>query len=129
MKILTAYWHQFWHVLIGPAKREFYHQPQTCGVYDSFLGIPFNVMFIEISCTCGKVFYESPSEIKQPNIMNTDKDKFKFYKDEADEWRWQRFSPNGNEVGAATEGYKNMKDCEANAKRNGYDSSVHALVD
>ena len=33
------------------------------------------------------------------------------------EWRWTRFAPNGEIVGASTEGYKRKRDCLANAKR------------
>jgi uncharacterized protein YegP (UPF0339 family) len=51
--------------------------------------------------------------------MSSD-DKWEIYKDKQEEWRWRRTAPNGNIVGAATEGYKNRQDCEANAKRNGY---------
>ncbi|MFD2586141.1 YegP family protein [Croceitalea marina] len=47
-------------------------------------------------------------------------DKWEFYKDKKKEWRWRRTAPNGDIVGASTEGYKNKSDCIANAKRNGY---------
>jgi hypothetical protein len=33
------------------------------------------------------------------------------------EWRWRRVAPNGEIVGASTEGYKRKVDCLANAKR------------
>lgn len=46
-------------------------------------------------------------------------DTFEFYKDKADEWRWRRTASNGEIVGAASEGYKNRADCEANAHRDG----------
>jgi uncharacterized protein YegP (UPF0339 family) len=52
--------------------------------------------------------------------MSTSADKWEIYKDNKGEWRWKRTAPNGNEVGASTEGYKNREDCVANAKRNGY---------
>lgn len=48
-------------------------------------------------------------------------DKWEFYKDVGDQWRWRRTSPNGNIVGASTEGYANKNDCEGNARRNGWD--------
>lgn len=48
------------------------------------------------------------------------KDQFNFYKDNADEWRWRRTASNGEIVGASTEGYKNLHECEANAVRNGW---------
>jgi uncharacterized protein YegP (UPF0339 family) len=48
-------------------------------------------------------------------------DKFKFGKNPKGEWRWNRKAPNGKIVGASTEGYRNKADCEANAKRNGWD--------
>jgi uncharacterized protein YegP (UPF0339 family) len=47
-------------------------------------------------------------------------DKWEFYKDKTAEWRWRHWDGNGNEIGAATEGYKNLADCEQNAKRNGF---------
>lgn len=47
-------------------------------------------------------------------------DKWNFYKDHRNEWRWTRKAPNGNVVGASTEGYARKIDCLANAKRNGY---------
>ena len=47
-------------------------------------------------------------------------DKWKFYKDAENQWRWQRTAPNGNIIGASTEGYKNKTDCVGNARRNGW---------
>jgi outer membrane protein OmpA-like peptidoglycan-associated protein/uncharacterized protein YegP (UPF0339 family) len=48
-------------------------------------------------------------------------DKWEFYKDHENKWRWRRTAPNGNIVGATTEGYVNKVDCEGNARRNGWD--------
>lgn len=48
-------------------------------------------------------------------------DKWEFYKDRANEWRWRRTARNGEIVGASCEGYKNRSDCIANAKRPGLD--------
>jgi outer membrane protein OmpA-like peptidoglycan-associated protein/uncharacterized protein YegP (UPF0339 family) len=50
-------------------------------------------------------------------------DKWEFYKDADTKWRWRRTAPNGNIVGASTEGYANKVDCEANAQRNGWKSN------
>lgn len=47
-------------------------------------------------------------------------DTWVFYQDDRSEWRWRRTAPNGNIVGASTEGYRNRQDCVANARRNGY---------
>lgn len=47
-------------------------------------------------------------------------DKWEFYQDKADEWRWRRTASNGKVVGASSEGYKNKQDCIENAKRHGY---------
>ena len=47
-------------------------------------------------------------------------DKWKFYTDNAGEYRWRRTAPNGNIIGASTEGYTKKADCLANARRNGY---------
>jgi uncharacterized protein YegP (UPF0339 family) len=44
-------------------------------------------------------------------------DKIQPYKDEAGEWRWTRTAPNNEEVGASTEGYKNIQDCMDNLTR------------
>ena len=49
-------------------------------------------------------------------------DKWEFYKDSQEQWRWRRTAPNGNIVGAATEGYVNKADCEGNARRNGWET-------
>lgn len=46
-------------------------------------------------------------------------DKWKIYKDSEGKWRWNRTAPNGNIVGASSQGYVNKADCEANATRNG----------
>jgi uncharacterized protein YegP (UPF0339 family) len=50
-------------------------------------------------------------------------DKWDFYKDNSSEWRWRRTAPNGNIVGASSQGYVNRGDCVANAQRNGYAGS------
>ncbi len=47
-----------------------------------------------------------------------DKDKWEFYEDKKEEWRWRRTAPNGEIVGASCEGYKKKSDCEKNAERN-----------
>lgn len=47
-------------------------------------------------------------------------DLWEFYIDAATKWRWRRTATNGQIVGAATEGYSNRSDCEANARRNGW---------
>jgi uncharacterized protein YegP (UPF0339 family) len=47
------------------------------------------------------------------------KDRWEFYLDKKGEFRWRRIAPNGNIVGASTEGYKLEEDCVANAIRNG----------
>jgi len=51
-------------------------------------------------------------------------DKWEFYKDVDSKWRWRRTSPNGNIVGASTEGYINKADCEGNASRNGWNVNI-----
>ena len=51
-------------------------------------------------------------------------DKWEFYKDHENKWRWRRTAPNGNIVGATTEGYVNKVDCEGNARRNGWDGNI-----
>lgn len=52
------------------------------------------------------------------------KDRWEFYKDVRGEWRWRRIAGNGRIVGASSEGYKNRKDCLANAIRDGYEDAV-----
>ena len=47
-------------------------------------------------------------------------DKWEFYKDYSNEWRWRRTASNGRIVGASSQGYSNKSDCIANAERNGY---------
>jgi len=52
--------------------------------------------------------------------MAGENDKWEFYRDAGGDWRWRRTAPNGEIVAAATEGYHNLSDCEANARRNGW---------
>ena len=49
--------------------------------------------------------------------MAAEKDKFEVYQDKRGEWRGRRMASNGKIVGAASEGYKDKKDAEANMKR------------
>lgn len=49
-------------------------------------------------------------------------DKWEFYKDGSDLWRWRRTAPNGLIVGASSQGYKHKSDCEDNAQRDGWES-------
>lgn len=51
----------------------------------------------------------------------TNRDTWEIYLDSASEWRWRRKAPNGEIVGASTEGYVNKSDCIANAQRHGMD--------
>ena len=51
-------------------------------------------------------------------------DTWEFYEDVQNKWRWRRTAPNGNIVGASTEGYTNRADCEGNARRNGWTEDV-----
>jgi len=47
-------------------------------------------------------------------------DKWEFYKDAANVWRWRRIAPNGKIVGSSSEGYTNKAACESNARQNGW---------
>lgn len=47
-------------------------------------------------------------------------DKWDFYKDARNEWRWTRTASNRKIVGASCQGYVNRANCFANAVRNGY---------
>lgn len=47
-------------------------------------------------------------------------DKWEFYQDPSNKWRWRRTASNGSIVGASTQGYVNKSDCIENARRNGY---------
>ena len=49
-------------------------------------------------------------------------DKWQFYQDPSNKWRWRRVASNGAIVGASTQGYVNKSDCIENARRNGYNS-------
>ena len=49
--------------------------------------------------------------------MVGEKDKFEVYKDKRGEYRWRRIAPNGQIVGAASEGYNRKSDCEKNMNR------------
>jgi uncharacterized protein YegP (UPF0339 family) len=61
--------------------------------------------------------------------MAGENDKWEFYQDKAGEWRWRRTATNGNIVGASTEGYFAKPDCEANARRNGWNGCGQAGAD
>ena len=61
--------------------------------------------------------------------MNDEHDKWHFYKDHKNEWRWKRVARNGRIVGSSSEGYKNRIDCVDNARRNGCDEkSIAAAI-
>jgi uncharacterized protein YegP (UPF0339 family) len=53
------------------------------------------------------------------SCKDASRDTWTIYKDASAEWRWRRTAPNGNVVGASTEGYKNKSECISNARRNG----------
>lgn len=44
-------------------------------------------------------------------------DRSELYEDEAGEWRWVRTAPNGETVGASTEGYVSPYHCRENYSR------------
>lgn len=48
-------------------------------------------------------------------------DKWEIYQDNKSEWRWRRMAPNGNIVGASTQGYANKTDSEDNARHYGFE--------
>ena len=50
---------------------------------------------------------------------NQRRDKTTLYQDSNNKWRWRRTAPNGEIVGASTQGYANKNDCKKNAIRNG----------
>lgn len=52
--------------------------------------------------------------------MTVTDDKWKFYADKKGEWKWTRKAGNGEVIGIAHEGYKNIIDCMANAILSGY---------
>jgi uncharacterized protein YegP (UPF0339 family) len=39
------------------------------------------------------------------------------YRDSSGEWRWQRFAPNNEKIGASTEGYTTFENMVDNAER------------
>jgi len=52
--------------------------------------------------------------------MAGEDDKWEFYKDKKEEFRWRRKSSNGNIVGSSSEGYASRHACGTNAERHGY---------
>lgn len=52
--------------------------------------------------------------------MSKKQDKWEFYVDAANNWRWRRTAKNGEIIDASTEGYKNRYNCVENAIRCGY---------
>lgn len=59
--------------------------------------------------------------------MAGENDKWELYEDKKGEHRWRRTATNGNIVGAATEGYTQKKNCEANAERHGMNGNPKGL--
>lgn len=55
--------------------------------------------------------------MSEATCTDSNGDKWRIYKDKADEWRWNRKASNGETVGSSSEGYKNKADCINNAKR------------
>ncbi len=51
-------------------------------------------------------------------------DKWEFYKDTENQWRWRCTAPNGNIIGSSSQGYVNKADCEGNARRNGWNDNL-----
>jgi uncharacterized protein YegP (UPF0339 family) len=49
--------------------------------------------------------------------MAGENDTFEVYKDKRGEFRWRRKAPNGQIVGASSEGYSKKSDCESNMNR------------
>ena len=47
------------------------------------------------------------------------RDRWHIYEDHSGEWRWKRTAPNGEVVGASSEGYVGKSSCIDNAVRNG----------
>ena len=47
-------------------------------------------------------------------------DSWKFYRDCMREWRWERTAPDGSVVGVSSGGFKTKADCEADARRMGW---------
>lgn len=50
-------------------------------------------------------------------------DVWRFYPDKAGKFRWTRRAQNGEIVGASSQGYFSIRDCEANAARMGWRAS------
>lgn len=47
-------------------------------------------------------------------------DKWEFYQDNNNKWRWRRVASNGRIVGSSSQGYVNKVACVDNARRHGY---------
>lgn len=60
-------------------------------------------------------------------FMAGEDDKWEFYKDKKEEFRWRRRASNGNIVGASTEGYSSRSACGANAERHGHKGNPKGL--
>lgn len=53
--------------------------------------------------------------------VNKRPDKVNIYQDSNNKWRWQKKAPNGEIIGASTQGYESKSYCKENARRNGCD--------
>ncbi|WP_066853114.1 DUF1508 domain-containing protein [Halodesulfovibrio spirochaetisodalis] len=47
-------------------------------------------------------------------------EKWDFYKDYAQQWRWRRKEANGKTVGASPKGYETRQECLEHARRHGF---------
>lgn len=56
-------------------------------------------------------------------------DAWSFQRDPEGDWRWSRTATNGEICGAAHEGYRNLADCEANARRHGWNGVTGKVRD
>lgn len=65
---------------------------------------------------------ESPAHRRERN-------RWRFYHDNKSEWRWQLKDTNGNTLGDSNDGYKNLKDIQANAGRHGWDEAQTTEVE
>jgi len=56
-------------------------------------------------------------------------DKWYFYTDKSNMYRWRRVATNGEIVGASSEGYITLEDCRSNAQRNGLKRKSKTILD
>ncbi len=67
-----------------------------------------------------KVFHRNNCNFKNTKTVFMPNRWFEFYQDNQNKWRWKRWSPNNNIIGASSESFSSRAAAVNNARMNGY---------